>query len=106
MGVVRLSKSGNQVQFIDDDGRVFGAAKSMLTGVINGSIPLLLLARLPFDVAPDRFAKSPVWSGNTLTNDEGNIVKEFTTTSNDGLSVNRLKKEEDGKRFLDQKVEF
>lgn len=107
MAVVRLSKSGGQVQFITDEGLVFGASSKLLSGVISGGLKnkIVVLARLPFQVSPSRFAKSPLWNGEKLVNDEGNLVKDFSVKVGvDGLSKFRVDKGVKKKGFSDKVV--
>jgi len=115
MTVARLSKSGNQAQIVTDEGKIYGCSKGLIDGLIKGKIKLVLFSRMPFDISPDRFGLSPLWDGEKLINQEGNVIKEFTTrkgdfslvdTSNDGLSVSRLRQEDDKSRYVDKEVEF
>lgn len=64
MGVVKLSGSGKQVQFVDDDGRVFVTSVKYLSGLLNegSSSRVLVLGLLPLRVAENRYPKSKVWS--------------------------------------------
>jgi hypothetical protein len=79
MGVVKLSASLKQVQFVDDEGNVFVTSRKFLEGLLSGGNPgrVLVLSLLPNKVSLDRFPKSEVW--NPGLRDE----------SVDGVSVNR-----------------
>jgi hypothetical protein len=79
MGVVKLSASLKQVQFVDDDGRVFVTSVKFLLGLLSGGSPgrVLVLGLLPNRVSVDRFPKSEVW------------CPELRDESVSGVSVNR-----------------
>ena len=85
MTIIKLSRSGNQLQVIDDDGNVFGTSVSWVYNLIEGRAKLnfLMLTKMHMSVAPDRFGKSPVWEPD----EEGaSITKESVTTANDSFS--------------------
>ena len=49
MAIVKLTKSGKQVQFVDEEGNVFGAATSMIAKMIQGNnnrLNFILLTKL------------------------------------------------------------
>lgn len=79
MGVVKLSSSGKQVQFISDDGSVFVTSKAFLEGLLSSGSPgrVLVLSLLPNRVSPGRFPKSEVWR------------PELRDEGRSGASVNR-----------------
>ena len=68
MAVIKLSKSGKALLFIDDSGNVFVAAKAMVEGLFKnpgsnrGFGRFALLSRLPFKVPVGKFAKSPLFN--------------------------------------------
>ena len=100
MGVCKLSGSGKQVQFIDDDGNVFVAAKGVVAKLLAGAVDnnLIKLNRMPEGVSPSRFGKSEVWyppnyvakgvegkasqdvfaDKNTLKKDENRVLEDTT----------------------------
>jgi hypothetical protein len=79
MGVVKLSSSGLQVQFISDDGSVFVTSRKFLEGLLSSGSPgrVLVLGLLPNRVSVDRFPMSVVWN------------PDARDASVDGVSVNR-----------------
>ena len=110
MAIVKLSKSGKQVQFISDDGTLYGASVHLLKYIVEGKEMshgknFVLLTRMPFSVSLDRFAKSPVWDpeSNSLRNDDGNVVTNLKANK-DGLSKNSKDTREQVKVFTDKKV--
>ena len=62
----------------------------------------VLLSRMPFNVAADRFKPSPVYDPNGVF--KGDAAKTLTTTTNDALSTKTRKKNEVKKMFEDKKV--
>ena len=79
MGVVKLSSSLKQVQFVDDEGNVFVTSRKYLEGLLSGGNPgrVLVLGLLPNKVSLDRFPRSVVWN------------PDARDVSVDGVSVNR-----------------
>lgn len=79
MGVVKLSSSLKQVQFVDDEGNVFVTSKKFLEGLLSSgsSGRVLVLGLLPNKVSPGRFPRSEVWR------------PELKDESVSGASVNR-----------------
>ncbi len=71
MGVVKLSNSNKQVQFITDEGVVYVTSVKYLIGCLNKDDPafILRLARLPLLVQEGRFPKSEVWNPNNYSQD-------------------------------------
>jgi hypothetical protein len=64
MGVVKLSQSLKQVQFVSDEGVVYVTSVKYLLGLLNGgdSGRVLVMNVLPLRVAENRYPKSKVWS--------------------------------------------
>ena len=64
MAVMKLSKSGNQIQFVDDFGNVYGTSWQSLVNLKSGKVKqgFTMLMRLPFNVSPLRFGVSPTWN--------------------------------------------
>lgn len=62
--IVKLSSSGKQFQVVDDDGVVFGTSVVFLKGLLEGRAPtgFVLMTRMPFKVAKNRFKPSPVYN--------------------------------------------
>lgn len=85
--VIKLTSSGKGIQVIDDEGNVFQTSKlyveTLLAGNIKGNF--ILLNRLPWKAAEDRFKKSPLWEPKTGVTKEGLVASDSTTT--DVLSV-------------------
>lgn len=66
MTIVKLSKSGKQLQVVDDFGNVYGIAKVAVLNLLNGSVKqnFSIMTRLPFKVSTSRFGVSPLWDPN------------------------------------------
>lgn len=103
MAVVKLTRSKKAVLFIDDDGHVFQTSVLYLAKLMSGELqsryPFILLTRLPFDVTPDHFKKSPVYG-------ESVVAVEELTRKNDALSASALKGKEEARGFVDKPVEW
>ncbi len=67
MAVVKLSKSGKQVQFITDDGLVYGISITSLSTLLAGNIKqgLSVLTLMPYAADTRRFPKSLIWNPET-----------------------------------------
>ena len=102
MAVIKLSKSGNQVQVIDEEGNMFVTSTTFMMGLLQGrsKTGFLLLSRYPNKIAKGRFKESPLWdpSGIATKNDSK------LTTTNDALSVKDRESKEQKKTFEDKKV--
>ena len=83
MAVMKLSSSGKQVQFIDEEGNMFVTSAAFTMGLLQRRSPLVLLSRLPLKVSKGRFKVSPLYDPSGLAK---NNEKHSLTTSNDGLS--------------------
>jgi len=110
MAIVKITKNGKQVQFITDEGHVFGTSTVFMTGLLMGKSKagFLLLSRLPFNSAMDRFKPSPLYDPQGIFDTE---EKRRTlngpnnlTTANDALSVKEREKKEVKKGFEDKVV--
>lgn len=105
MTVLKLSKSGKQLQVIDDFGNVYGIGVYAVRNLLDGKVAngVTVASRLPDKVSPDRFGVSPLWDP------EGRVPKETLLDSsinlnNDALSPKALKRDEDFKKFEDKVV--
>lgn len=86
MAVIKLSRSGKQVQFVDEEGFVFVTSATFLNKLLAGELRngMILLSRLPQRVSVDRFKPSPVWNPNGLevdTNDKRVTEDAFANKS-------------------------
>jgi len=95
MAIMKLTKSGKGLLFIDDDGRVYNTSINYLLGLINGraKYSIVTLSRLPFDVPSDKFPKSPVY------NPDG-IVQDKTVDKTDRMSKTSMESQEAKKLFM------
>ncbi len=101
MAVVKKTKSGKAVQFIDEDGTVFGTSVVSIHNMLNGAIKgdFVLLSRMPWKVNPGRFKESPLYEP------PGYIPpKDESKNNSDALSVQNRKQNQDKKIFEDKKV--
>lgn len=105
MGVVKLSQSLKQVQFVSDEGVVYVTSVKYLLGFLNsggnnGSV--LRLNVLPLRVSPGRFPKSVVWSPELR--EEFSEVDGVRDSNKDALSSSFKKKQGDRVGFRDEVV--
>jgi len=105
MAVVKLSKSKNQIQFIDEDGNMFCTSRTFMESLLRGTIrsDFVLLTRMPLKVSQDRFKQSPVYDpeGNyTYAKRDSGALK----VEQDGLSGATIKKNEQKRQFTDKNV--
>lgn len=104
--IIKLSSSGKQLQVIDDDGNVFGTSVLFLKGLLEKRAPrnFVLMTKMPFKVAKNRFAPSPVYNPDTKEKElvEDNIDEE--RTDKDAFSPHITKKVKDKKAFEDKEV--
>ena len=106
MTVIKLNASGKAVQVITDEGVMFQTSRfyveQMLSGKLN--VPFILMSRLENGVSPDRFKKSPVWSGNlgVKTTDPSQPL----TTTNDAFSVKAKTDIKQAQVYSNEEVRF
>lgn len=103
MAIIKLSSSKKSVQFVDEQGNVFFTSVNYLLGLLNGKSPtgFIQLKRLPIPIAMNRFKPSEVWDPNGVLNEKTLEPVDFKT---DGLSAQRLKKEEKKESMKDKLV--
>lgn len=107
MTVLKLSKSGKQLQVVTDEGVVFGCSIKLYDWLLKNPTRFVLMTRFEMCVSPGRFARSPVWtSDGRIVNDDNKVVRSYTSQSEDGLSKNFLDKKLDKKGYTDKMVEF
>ena len=109
MSVIKLTKSGKALLFIDDFGNSFMTSKQWVQNLLDGKNrgPFLLLKRLPDPVSVDRFMRSPVLEfkddGSVEEHEVVKVVRErpvgSTSLSDDALSAKTLDKRESEKVY-------
>ncbi len=99
MAIVKVSSSGKAVLFIDDDGNIFCAAKSFITGLLASTDhqKFILLSRLPDKADQSRFKPSPVF-GKSL-DPLAEVKVQTDGLSNKGRSEQQLAKNYDDKKI-------
>jgi hypothetical protein len=100
MAVVKLSKSGKQLQFIDEEGNMFVTSAAFVMGLMQGrsKYGFLLLSRLPLKVAKDRFKESPLYDPSGLAQ------ANESHGDNDALSQKSLKAQKQVNTYKDKVV--
>ena len=100
MAVAKITKSGNGVLFIDDQGNVYCTSKIFMEGLLSGKSPngFILLTQMPNKVSTKRFKCSPLWDPGS----KGRV--EATSANDDSLSNKVLGEKEDSKNFIDKEV--
>ncbi len=101
---MKLSSSGKQLQFIDEEGNVYGTSTLFAKGMMEGKSKhgFILLTKMPFKVNKNRFAKSPVY--NPDTGEKEVQTEETLTNNNDAFSVKAKEKTNQTKAFKDKVV--
>jgi hypothetical protein len=106
MAVAMLGKNGKTVRFITDEGEQFQTSTVFLTGLLMGKSKsgFILLSRLPYNCAPDRFAKSPVYDPTGVFKGDAAKTLEPLKASVDVYSKEGQEKLKAPKQFEDKKV--
>lgn len=103
MAIVKVTKSGKGVLFIDDAGNVYITSVTYLRSLLDKELakryPFILLNRLSLGVSKDHFKQSPVYNPQTG-------VTEELTRKNDAFSDVALKKKDESRGFEDKPVEW
>jgi hypothetical protein len=91
MAVIKKSKSGKALCFIDDTGVMYTVSVKIVSAVLGDYMKgqFVVLTRMPMLVSEDRFPKSPVFMSSD-TQVEGTL-----STTNDALSQKQLKKNQE-----------
>lgn len=103
MTVIKLTKSGKAVQVITDEGHVYQTSVNSVTYLLAGKAKggFITTKRMPWDVAPERFAPSELYDPNGVF--AGNAGKTLTT-ANDALSQKAAESKKVKKLYEDKKV--
>ena len=98
MGIVKLSKSKRQVQFVTDEGVVYGTSLAYMKYLIDGTLKgnFVLLSRMAYSVSPDRFEKSPVYGADETTDTS---TPDYVSTTDDAYSARTAKEKEEKKIY-------
>jgi hypothetical protein len=87
MGIIKLSASGKQFQFITDDGEMYVTssiwAKMLLEGKAHGG--MVVLSKYPEKISSTRFPKSEIYDPSGLGRTK--VEEGSVTTGNDGFST-------------------
>lgn len=104
MAAIKLTSSGNAVQFIDEEGNVFMTSKAYLTSLLSGTLKrgFIIPRLMPFGVNKNRFPKSELWIPDNLNKEyveEQKLRKENLKNNNDALSIKFKKDTEDRSKY-------
>jgi hypothetical protein len=93
------------LQVISDEGVVFGTSVNFVNGLLSGRSPsgFVLLTRLPFKVAANRYKPSPTWNPASGEK-EMDVDESELSTTNDAQSVKVVEQSKQKKSFVDKKV--
>jgi len=102
MAVIKASKSGKQLQFIADDGTVYGVSLGIVQKIIDEKNParFCVLTQFPLKASPDRYPKSPIWYPDNFQGD----VSDDSKAGTDVFSAHYRKNTEQKKQFEDKKI--
>jgi hypothetical protein len=94
MAVLKKTKSGNALMFIDEEGNAFTISSKIVSAILGGyqKGDFAVLTRLPMKVSADRFPKSPVFMS---PDSEVKDKDESLSTTNDALSQKQNKKNQE-----------
>lgn len=90
--IIKDTRSKKAILIIDDYGKVFTIPKTSLSNFLNGVKGITVLTRLPFDVDPLRFKRSPVfWDNKLIPADEWDnmdtVAKKFQQDAPDYMKL-------------------
>ena len=102
--IVKLSSSGKAVQVVDDEGCVFQTSVEFFRGLLDGRSPsgFVLLTRLPFRVAVNRYKPSPVF--NPVSGEKEVAVLDESRVGSDAQSRLVTERKKLVRGFMDKKV--
>jgi hypothetical protein len=109
MAVVKITRSGRGITFIDDEGNVFLTSKVYLESLLRGTLSsnFILLQRLPDRIPENKFSKSPLFVINeqTMSVQEG-VISEGDKVENklDPMSTGVIQLKEKKNNFEDKMV--
>jgi len=112
MTIVKLSKSGKALIFIDDFGNSYSTSTKYLMSLVSGRMkaPFIQLSRFPVPVEQDRFKKSPVLGkeyekiepdDDRWTQPQCSHNVEVTSSEDAGIDQRKLKKDKVKETFTD-----
>jgi len=103
MAVIKLSSSGKQLQFITDEGDVFGTSRLFVEGLFNGKSPrgFIMLTKMPFKVAKNRFKPSPVYNPESGEKEVSDV-----NLNTDALAKVQVKKRKEDNSFREDIKEW
>jgi len=108
MAIVKFTKSGKSVEFVDDFGNVFVTSKVYLVNYLSGvgKQRFLLLKRLPAPISlPDGFV-SPVFGDDHSVSKGVGLVRERGVVSRvDSAWEKRFLSEREGRKVYEADVE-
>ena len=108
MAIVRKSKNGKSIQFIDEQGNMFITSTEWMRNFVKdgNDYKMMVLTRLPLRVAPWRFKKSPLYDPDGLAKVQAEKDKAagIITTSDDSLSTKQLKDNKQMENYKDVEV--
>jgi hypothetical protein len=105
MTIVKLTKNGNGVLIVDDSGNAYITSKHFMQGLLWGKAPhgFITTKRMPHKIADSRFKPSELYDpNNEYSGDKAKSVE--LKLSNDGLSQNFIKTNEQKKSYVDKNV--
>jgi hypothetical protein len=93
MAIIKKSKSGKALCFIDDTGVMYTVSVKIVSAVLGDYMKgqFVVLTRMPMLVSEDRFPKSPVF----MSPEESVDNTDKLSTTNDSLSQKQLKKNQE-----------
>lgn len=117
MTIIKPTKSGKAVIFIDDFGNSYITSKSYVLSLFSGNMraPFIQLNRLPMPQSPDKFKSSPLLGKDWVEikeGDEGWRPPQCTHNldvairNNEGMSNKTMKERETEEKMKDVEIEW
>ena len=97
MAIIKKTKSGNALMFIDEEGNAFTVSVKIVSAILGGyqKGDFAVLTKLPMQVSIDRFPKSPVFMSPDTPVDHFVGSDKMLSTTNDALSQKQNKKNQE-----------
>jgi hypothetical protein len=99
MAIIKKTKSGKALMFVDDLGNAYITSTTMMSAILGGyqKGDFTVLTRLPMPISVDRFPKSPVY-----LSPDAPLQGDTLSTTNDALSQKQTKKNQENFSKFDE----
>jgi hypothetical protein len=103
MTVIKLTKSRKAVQVITDEGKVYQTSVNSLAFLLGGKArgDFITTVRMPFNVSPDRYKPSEVWTDGGRIDPRTLDNQEIVAASQDPLALKTRESKKAQKAYTD-----